>query len=257
MVERAIKLRDRIDLFCIYHADTMHGSSNKKAQTLEEKDHLLKNDTLNAEDWLTLAEVIEILKPFHDLTKRAEGTKLDSDRGVLSDYMTTLNQLLDHVRVIRDDLNFKANDQTLTSPSIIYLRTCIVNYQTKLDEYFSIINDTLAHYALVVTTPKMKWKYFEHTWKDTVLWKDTTNPASWLPRGKRALESIWKEYKEMLIPSESSCEAGRKRTRSLSPDDFERATDMTLLGDNDDEADELAIWLKEKPFHLEKTKTLP
>ena len=61
----------------------------------------------------------------------------------------------------------------------------------------------------------------------------------------------------MLIPSESSCEAGRKRTRSLSPDDFERVTDITLLGNNDDKADKLAIWLKEKPFHLEKTKTLP
>ena len=61
----------------------------------------------------------------------------------------------------------------------------------------------------------------------------------------------------MLILSKSSCEARRKRTRSLSPNNFEQATDITLLGNDDDKADKLAIWLKEKPFYLEKTKTLP
>ena len=93
MIERAIKLRDRIDRFCIDHADSMHGSSTKKAQTDEEKEHLLKNDTL---DWIALAKVMNIFKKFYDFTKRAEGTELSSDRGILSDYMTTLNTLLNY-----------------------------------------------------------------------------------------------------------------------------------------------------------------
>ena len=62
---------------------------------MEEQQHLLKHDILSGDDWLALNEVIDILKLFYDLTKRAEGTKLSGERGVLSDYMITLNILLD------------------------------------------------------------------------------------------------------------------------------------------------------------------
>lgn len=254
MIERALLLRDRIDRFCIDHADSMHGSY-KKAQSEEEKQHLLSHDTLNKDDWESLVEVISILKKFYELTKRAEGTMLESDRGVLSDYMTTLNELLKHVRLIRDDLNVRANNPELSTPSIQHLRTCITNSWTKLDEYFSIVNDTPAHYASVVTTPHMKWRYFEVTWKDAVQWKDATDPQQWLPGGKRALDLIWEEYRSLAPEPDLLSKAGSKRARSLSPDDFERATDTTLLDDEEDE-DELAIWLTARPFRL-IDETLP
>ena len=70
----------------------MHGSYNK-ASSAEERQCLLCHDTLNKDDWDSLLEVMSILKKFYELTKRAEGTKLEADRGVLSDYMTTLNEL--------------------------------------------------------------------------------------------------------------------------------------------------------------------
>ena len=95
IIERAIKLRDRIDLFCLHHPDALHGKSTKRPQSVEEQQHLLKHDILSGDDWLALNEVIDILKLFYDLTKRAEGTKLSGERGVLSDYMITLNILLD------------------------------------------------------------------------------------------------------------------------------------------------------------------
>ena len=163
MIERAIKLRDRIDRFCIDYAETMHGLSSKKAQSEEERACLLKNDALTADDWLALTEVVSILEKFYRLTKRAEGTTLSSDRGVLSDYMTTLNELLNHTRDVRDDLILRADNPDFSTPSIQHLRICIVNCWTKLDEYFSIVNDTPAHYASVVTNPRMKWKYFQYT----------------------------------------------------------------------------------------------
>jgi hypothetical protein len=128
MIERAIKLRDRIDRFCIDHADSMYSSSTKKAQTDEEKEHLLKNDTLTADDWIALVEVMNILKKFYDFTKRTEGTKLSSDRGILSDYITTLNTLLNYIRELRDDFNTGADNKELSIPSIQYLRTCLINY---------------------------------------------------------------------------------------------------------------------------------
>ncbi|KJZ79535.1 hypothetical protein HIM_01004 [Hirsutella minnesotensis 3608] len=250
MIERAIKLRDRIDRFCIDHAEFMHGSSNKKALSMEEQESLLKHDSLTADDWAVLTEIVAFLEKFYTLTKRAEGSKLSSDRGVLSDYLTTLNVLLKHAREYRDDINFRAENPDLTSPGIRQLRVCIVNCWTKLDEYFALVNDTPAHYAAIVTNPQMKWKYFERQWKDAHLWKDATLPESWLPGGKRALNSLWEEYKN--LPVADAC-AGSKRART--PDEFERETDMTQW--DEDEMDELETWLSMKVFKLDDDDTLP
>jgi hypothetical protein len=105
----------------------MYSLSNKKAQSEEERGCLLKNDALTADDWLALTEVVSILKKFYRPTKRTEGTKLLSDRGVLSDYMTTLNELLNHTRDVRDNLISRADNPDLSTPSIQHLRICIVN----------------------------------------------------------------------------------------------------------------------------------
>jgi Zn-finger protein len=42
------------------------------------------------------------LEVFYKLTKRAEGTYIKGHRGVLSDYMCTINNLIKHVRFHRD-----------------------------------------------------------------------------------------------------------------------------------------------------------
>jgi hypothetical protein len=97
MIARAIKLRDRIDRFCIDNAKQIHGSRQEKAKTVEDKEHLLRNDVLDADNWRTLTETMAILEKFMLLTKYAKGTKAQADRGVLSDYITTMNELLNHV----------------------------------------------------------------------------------------------------------------------------------------------------------------
>jgi hypothetical protein len=48
-----------------------------------------------------------ILKLFYDLTIRAEGTYINGTRGILSNYMTTLNDLVAYVREARDDINVR------------------------------------------------------------------------------------------------------------------------------------------------------
>ncbi len=178
MIKRAIKLKDRIDLFCLNQADQMHRSSTKRATTAKERERLLKHDKLEKEDWDALNDVMAILEPFYKLTKRAEGTTLTRDQGILSNYMTTLNDLLAHIREARDDIDRRLADDDLVTEGLEYLKVCIVNCWTKLDSYFLIVDETPAHYASVITNPIMKWKYFEHTWKDAATWKDATNPET-------------------------------------------------------------------------------
>ena len=103
-----------------------------------------------------------ILEKFMVLIKWAKGTDVGADRGILSDYMTTLNSLIAHIWTWRDDIEARTVNVAKTLKSDLHLKTYIVNYWIKLDDYFKILNDTPVHYASIVTTPYMKWKYFEH-----------------------------------------------------------------------------------------------
>jgi hypothetical protein len=96
------------------------------------------------------------------LIKRAKGTKLRGDQGTLSDYITTLNSLISHVQTYYNDINARTINVAAALKSDLYLKACIINYWTKLDDYFKILNNTPAHYASIITAPYMKWKYFEH-----------------------------------------------------------------------------------------------
>jgi len=75
-----------------------------------------------------------ILKKFYDLTIRAEGTSITSTRGILSNYITTLNDLISHVRRARDDIdvriaykeaNLEKGEEV--DPSLRYLKVYTVN----------------------------------------------------------------------------------------------------------------------------------
>ena len=57
--------------------------------------------------------MIAILKPFYKLIKRAEGTTITSNRGILSNYITILNSLLAHVREARDDIDLRLSNDDL------------------------------------------------------------------------------------------------------------------------------------------------
>jgi hypothetical protein len=62
------------------------------------------------------------------LIKRAKGTNAGADRGILSDYITTLNNLIAYVQTWRDDIEARTIDVAKASKSNLYLKTCIVNY---------------------------------------------------------------------------------------------------------------------------------
>ena len=249
MIDRSLKLRDRIERFCSDHQNEMHGSSKKRAtSSAADQASLLRNDKLESDDWMALAEVHHFLEPFYKLTLRAEGSKLEGDRGALSDYMTTLQLLLDHTRQSRDEFIARDENPETSSDTIQFLRACAVNCWTKLDKYFSIVNDTPAHYASVVTVPHMKWVWFTTKWENAWIWKDAVAPNTWLPNGKKALNSLWDEYKNLPVPDAIEPRVGEKRPRT--PDDFDRANDMTLLLNRPGLVDELELWNVQLPERL-------
>jgi len=69
-----------------------------------------------------------ILEKFMVLIKRAEGTDAGADRGILSDYITILNNLIAYVRTWRDDIEARIINVAKASKSNLHLKTYIVNY---------------------------------------------------------------------------------------------------------------------------------
>ena len=68
MIERAIRLRYKIDRFC-----AKHQKSTKKSREEDDNDNLVRDDTLSLNDWDTLTQILKLLKPFKDVTARLEG----------------------------------------------------------------------------------------------------------------------------------------------------------------------------------------
>ena len=99
-----------------------------------------------------------------------------------------------------------------------------------------------------------EWKYFENTWKDATFWKDAKSPETWLPGGKKALETVWEENRD--LPYESPSLAGSKRRRSKSPFVFERSTNIALIYGENAEEDQLEEWIQQKPIPLDRDDTL-
>ena len=70
---------------------------------------------------------MSILKKFYNLTKHNKGTSSRGNRGVASDFMTTLCDLLNHIRHTRDDIEVRLADKDLATEGLQYLKTCTVN----------------------------------------------------------------------------------------------------------------------------------
>jgi hypothetical protein len=203
---------------------------------------------------MALAEVPYFLEPFYKLILRAEGSKLEGDRGVLSDYMTTLQFLLDYTRQSRDEFIARDGNPGTSSETIQFLSACAVNCWTKLNKYFSIFNDTPAHYASVVTVLYMKWVGFTTKGENAWMWKDIVALNTWLPNGKRAFNSLWDEYKNLPVPDAIEPRIREKEPRT--PDDFDRTNNITLLLNRPGLINKLELWNVQLPDKL-ADETLP
>jgi hypothetical protein len=62
------------------------------------------------------------------LIKRIKGTDVGVDWGILSDYITMLNNLIAYIWIWRDDIKARTIDVAKALKSDLYFKTCIVNY---------------------------------------------------------------------------------------------------------------------------------
>lgn len=123
MVEWALrsKIRQAITIFCA-------------------QESALQEDTLNASDWTTLAEVCKFLEPFYDATVANEGTASSS----ICDVLPTMDYPLHHIEAAR------------AVTTIPHLATMMETAWTTLADYYELTEVSPVYSAATVLNPSLK-----------------------------------------------------------------------------------------------------
>jgi len=124
-------------------------------------------DELTDKDWITLAEIYKILKPFYTLTIHLQSRAKAASRGSFWEIFPSMEYLLAHIidekkKVAVDpSVLEKGPDDEVIIRNRKYIRTCLNNCHGKLDTYYQLLDETPVYTASTVLNPAKRWRYFE------------------------------------------------------------------------------------------------
>ena len=180
MIERALKLRNAVDLYVFDQLQTDNKST-------------LRDDVLKPTDWADLSQFLEVLQPFKFATKRLEGNASIGSHGVLWEVIITIDFLLEKLEGYRARLQLQDTEDTVSdkedkaAEDREHFKTSINQAWAVLNKYYKLSDDTPAYRAAVVLNPRFKMEYFRAKWQDH---------PSWITDAEASLKQLWKEYKE-------------------------------------------------------------
>jgi hypothetical protein len=172
MIKRALQLRNAIDLFFY----------NYRHPT-DDRGYNISEDELSHQDWTDLQHFLDILKPFHDLTKRMEGRAnrpgLEGSHGSLYETLEAMDILFKKLR--------EAGEYADSYPTEVsaYYSTGINAARLKLEEYFGLTDETPAYRVAVALHPANKFTYFELEW---------AHQKKWISEAKKVVQNVYTEY---------------------------------------------------------------
>ena len=83
MIDRALKLKDRIEFYLFQNKDGIANGSRRKRTRDDTDPMLLKHDILSKNDWAILKDMHQILETFQQLILRTQGRRVHTVNGVL------------------------------------------------------------------------------------------------------------------------------------------------------------------------------
>lgn len=115
-------------------------------------------DTLSPTEWNKLQTVELILQPFQKVTKRLEGNAVDSHHGSIWEALPAVELLLKHLE--RQKEEYWDNNQLSISINLAW---------SKLNEYYTLMDDTPIYAAALFLHPKFRFDYFKRRWNTETL----------------------------------------------------------------------------------------
>lgn len=166
-LHRALKLQDRITLFCSKYEED------------------LADDTLSKAEWEELRTIECLLEPFYLITKRLEGNAVDGHYGSIWEALPAVEYLLQNLE------NAKTKYRRHK-----HLSVCINLAWDKLHAYYVLMDDTPAYALGVFLHPQHRWDYFERRW-------DTPDLRKYLRPTQDKIRRLWEEEYKSKLSAES------------------------------------------------------
>jgi hypothetical protein len=205
MIERALRLRDAIELYC------SHFSSDTE--------HSLRSDTLTHEDWLELRDVLQLLSPIKRASKavQADGCAF---YGSLWQTLVTLEMQLGNLEHAKRQQEDRPNT---------HLKAMINLGWKKLRKYYVLSDQSPAYRAAIALHPHYKMRWFNKHWADV-------EDGAWVRSARAAIRQLYNEYKRRYSDSEAAATGALKTKDSARMmDEFEQAMCMDTSEELEDE----------------------
>ena len=209
MMERGYRLRNALDSLVQAEVTEWNGYISRKTQNgvkpipkKSRKKPAIVDDRMSAEDWSVITEYLAILTPLKIATKRLEGRPKEGKFGATWEVLLTMEWLLKHLE--ESKLRHERDEEP-------YLRIgCNLGWM-KLDQYYTLTEDSPAYLATLVLHPAFRWSTVETQWADH---------PEWLTRGRAAVEELWGEYRNISIEQEAIPEQATMARKTTELDDF-------------------------------------
>lgn len=188
MIQRALKLRQPLNLFCHYTA----------------KDDFPEVMRLHEDDWYILTHLADAMKCFEQATKALEGCAMNTEFGSMSESIPVIEALQTQLTELQlrfplpntfqstslnslsTNLPIEPSDQPGANPATGFIIECTNRAFLKLAEYYGKTDDSIWYTAGLILNPTIKWKYLKYQWRDKPDWLDTA---------KLEMKKLWAQYR--------------------------------------------------------------
>ncbi|TKA45693.1 hypothetical protein B0A49_13640, partial [Cryomyces minteri] len=201
MIERAIKLRDAIELY------VLHQSRTKDTASIIE-------DQLTPEDWQELVDLRDLLEPMKTLTIRLQGNATTGSHGALWESLGAMELLLEKLETKKKQYEHLPSS---------HFKACIKLGWKKLEKYYQLTDESPVYRAAIFLHPRHKWTWFRKHWRKS--------HPDWIISAKIAVTALWQEYKQRYPPT-------FEQQQHHEPDLLDSFMDQDVEGDSDSEIEE-------------------
>lgn len=200
MIEAALKQKDAIQILVNGEAD-------------------LKDEKLSDDDWKDLEVILQLLKPFKELTLYAEAK--DSPRGSLGSWLPSVFYLLGKLESAQR--NARASERGLKASIDLAWK--------KLDKYYKLSDDSIAYAMAVILNPRLKLDFLAREF--------TAEDIARLHVNLREKFEEYNELRKQRNENDSSIEGNTNSENDSSHMNIDNELFCSLAGDIiDDELDE-------------------
>lgn len=181
MIVRALRLQTAIRRYC--------------DEWEPDGEYDLTHDILQAQDWEELTRFETLLEPFDRATKRVEGNAYTGSHGALWEVIPTMDFLFLKLAKRADGVNARPERYSE------HYRHCINHGFSKLQQYYTKIDDSRLYAAAVALHPCMRFKYFDKAWSNKPGGREQIDFA------RRQTRSLYDDYLSTLPPPEPVVES--------------------------------------------------